>query len=335
MATMKDRGRRPKRLEMVSLGKLRKMKFAPREYVIGPWLREGESAMLWAPAGLGKSMLALTIALAVSGGGKVCGWTFDKPRPVLVLDGEMNIQDLQERLEMLSGTIDGLDLEAADRNLQVLCRQHQHPDVRFPDLATPEGHNDVVTRALGMRAALVICDNFSTLADVADENEAAAMQPVLQFLLRMKQAGIATILVHHSDKGENNYRGSSKLATTFEAIVGLWRIDGRSALEGTGFELRFGKFRGRPTAATMDAEMTLMEVPDGGIKWHIAPATSSEIQMLIGAARTGEFQSQAELARHFGWEEYKVTRIKKRAISRGVITEAQWKGCFVPDSDDF
>ena len=112
--------------------------------------------------------------------------------------------------------------------------------------------------------SFVICDNFSTLAEVADENEAAAMSPVLKFLMRMKQAGRATILVHHSDKTGSNYRGSSKLATTFEIIIGLHRIEGRAAGDGAGFELKWGKYRGKPTAATKDIEVTLEDVPDGG-----------------------------------------------------------------------
>src|SRR4051812_31207849 len=196
---------------------LLKLNLRQREYVIGPWLREGESAMLWAAVGLGKTMLALTIALAVAGGGSVCGWAFEKPRPVLVLDGEMHIQDLRDRLLMLAPTIDGLDWAAAGRNLEIVSRQHQHADIKFPDLAKPEGQEAIVRQVRETKAELLIADNFSTLADVADENEASAMTPVLNFLMRMKQAGVATILVHHANKPGDNYRGSSKLATTFEA----------------------------------------------------------------------------------------------------------------------
>jgi RecA-family ATPase len=124
---------------MTDLGNLRRREFPEREDIVGPWLRQGESAMLWAPVGLGKSMLAMTIALAVAGGGKACGWTFQRPRPVLLLDGEMHVEDVRDRLVMLAATVDGLDMKAADRNLTVLCRQDQTPDVKFPDLATAPG----------------------------------------------------------------------------------------------------------------------------------------------------------------------------------------------------
>lgn len=75
-------------------------------------------------------------------------------------------------------------------------------------------------------AELVLLDNFSTLCEVMDENDAAAMTPTLGFLLRFKQARIACVLVHHSNKGGETFRGSSKLATTFEVIIGLMKPEG-------------------------------------------------------------------------------------------------------------
>jgi hypothetical protein len=334
MSTLSDRqGARKGTLKMVSLGTLRERKFPLREHVVGPWLRQSESAMLWSPTGLGKSMLAITIALAVAGGGKVCGWTFERPRRVLLIDGEMHIEDVRDRLVMLSATVDGLDVEAADRNLVVLCRQDQKPDVAFPDLATAKGQDAVIQRALHMKAELVIADNFSTLADVPDENDASAMTPVLSWLLRMKQAGIATILVHHSGKSNETYRGSSKLATTFEVIMGLHRLEGRTVADGTGFELRWGKFRGKPTTATRDAEMRLVETPEGHLEWAVAPAVQSELLALVEAVKTASFHTQRELAENLGWTPMKVSRGKKQAIAKGLITGQAWRDLMERDDE--
>ena len=330
--------RRASALRMSTFAELRKRQWQPREFVIGPWLRQGESAMLWAPVGLGKTMAALTLALAVAGGGSVCGWTAPKPRPVLYLDGEMHIQDLYERLEMLAPTIEGLDAEAVLRNLVVLSRTDQDADARFPDLATPDGQDAVLSRAAGMRAEWVICDNFSTLAEVADENEAAAMTPVLTFLMRAKQAGIATMLVHHSDKTGSNYRGSSKLATTFEVIIGLHRLDGRATADGAGFELRWGKYRGKPSAATRDLEVTLEET-EAGPRWKHGPASSCEMLALLDAVRSCRHTTQDAIAAELGWGKDKVSKLKGRAIGRGEITAVEWRVCMEgsggPDGGDF
>lgn len=325
-------------LKMSSYGDLRRREWPAREYVIGPWLRQGESVMLWAPTGLGKTMVALTIALAVAGGGSVMGWAASKPRPVMLLDGEMHIQDIYDRLEMLAPTIEGLDVKAAMRNLVVLSRTDQTAEARFPNLADAEDHDEVLGRAAGMGAELVICDNFSTLAEVDDENAAAAMNPVLGFLLKAKGAGMATMLIHHADKQGFTYRGSSKLAATFEVIIGLHKLIGRPITAGTGFELRWDKYRGKPTASTRDMAMELM-TPDegfgGGPKWDVKPASSAEMDAMLDALMSREFRSQKELAAHLGWDKTKLSKVKSAAIVvHRRITDREWDACLKGDCFD-
>ena len=82
--------------------------FPHRQHLIHPVLRQGESMMLWAPIGVGKTMLGLSIALAVAGGGEFIGWHADTPRRVLLVDGEMAVEDLQERLRDLLPAIEGI-----------------------------------------------------------------------------------------------------------------------------------------------------------------------------------------------------------------------------------
>jgi RecA-family ATPase len=100
-------------VETITLGRLLAHKFPPREPLVAPWLRQGESAMLWAAPSTGKTLLTLTIAVMVAGGGSVLGWTSEKPRKVLIVDGEMSAEDLQERITWLIETVAGIDREAA------------------------------------------------------------------------------------------------------------------------------------------------------------------------------------------------------------------------------
>ena len=110
----------------------------------------------------------------------------------------------------------------------------------------------MLAEALRVGAELVILDNYSTLAEVDDENDAAAMTPTLAFLLRVKQARIGCILVHHSGKTGATYRGSSKLATTFEVIVGLKALDDTVVGGGAAFCLIWTKYRREPCQAVRD-----------------------------------------------------------------------------------
>jgi hypothetical protein len=108
---------------------------------------------------------------------------------------------------------------------------------------------------------LVVLDNFSTLGEVEDENAASSFSTrIQQFLLQLKVQGVATILVHHAKKnsGENrkggertgnNFRGSSKLAATFETIIELERNPPASGLRRCGVPRAMGQGAdGRTTA---------------------------------------------------------------------------------------
>ena len=68
----------------------------------------------------------------------------------------------------------------------------------------------------------------------------------LTLMLKLKQAGIA-IRVHHSNKSEDNYRGSTAIAATFEVILGLKRAEDPHAdrRNSAGFLIKADKFRGR------------------------------------------------------------------------------------------
>ncbi len=313
-------------LKVVTMGELLDRKFPRREHLLAPWLRQGESVMVWAAAGLGKTMLTLTMALAVAGRGEFLGWRNDTPRRVLVIDGEMHMEDLKDRLVMLAPTVAGLNLEEARANLRVVARQDQTADAKFPDLAATDGQAAVLGMISEHTADLVVLDNFATLAEVVDENEAAAMSPVLSFLLRLKQTGVACILVHHSGKTGGTYRGSSKLATTFEVILGLKQHDEAVVGAGATFETEWTKFRGEPHPAVRAAVVRL-ENGDKGHQWASVAAEGDSIRQMLDLLRSMTFSDQKGIASAMGVPGGTVSRWKSRAIREGRVTDAEWREC--------
>ncbi|SDB15198.1 AAA domain-containing protein [Belnapia rosea] len=284
--------------------------------------------MLWAPPGVGKTMLLLSAALAIAGGGELLGWKAARPWRVLAVDGEMAVEDLQDRLRLLAPTVAGMDAEAAAENLCVLARSDQQPGAKFPDIASDEGQETVLRLAQEHRADLVLLDNFATLAEVADENEAGAMNPVLAFLLRLKQARIACILVHHSGKTGESYRGSSKLATTFEVILGLKPPTASGAAQSAAFTTVWSKFRGapHPTIAPRDVMLTTSEA--GTMRWDVQAAADDDARKYTEAVLSGAFGTQAEVAKALGWDTSKASRTKAKAIGRKLLTERQQEEVF-------
>lgn len=296
----------------------------PREHLMEPWFRQGESVMLWAATGVGKTMLSLSLAVAIAGGGELFGWRAPRPRRVLLIDGEMHVADLTERLRMIGESLEG-DWGAALENIRVLSRQDQEPDAPFPDLGEDAGRDAVLAMARGFD--LVILDNFSTLATVDDENAAGAMNPVLGFLMRLKQAGIACLLVHHSNKSGMAFRGSSKLATTFEVIIGLLKDDAR-AREGAAFTLSWEKYRGTPDDRVRGLKARLVPDGDGRSVWVHEASKHEECARLVAMVRSLEYPTQADLATAFPCSGGHVSGLKGKAIGEfRLITEAEWDRC--------
>ena len=60
-------------LLMPTLGELLATSIPERQNILRPWLREHESCLLYAATGVGKSLFALTTALAVAGKWAVLG----------------------------------------------------------------------------------------------------------------------------------------------------------------------------------------------------------------------------------------------------------------------
>jgi hypothetical protein len=286
-------------LKPVSLADLLATDMPPRDHLLAPWLREQESCLVWAAAGVGKTMFTLSLALAIAGGGSLMGWSSPVPRRVLLIDGEMPLDDLQDRLRMLARTVDGINMTAAGENLTVLARHGQTPEARFPDFGGEDEQDANLDLVRSFRPDVVILDNLSTLATVANENDTAEVQKVVKFLARLKQSRIACIVVHHANKGGQQFRGNTMLATTFEVIIGLKHDRSQAALDTNGttrFHLEWTKFRGRRDPSVGDRSVHLAE-RGGGLSWVSERPEDELLEALAALIRSNRYQTQEDVGK--------------------------------------
>jgi putative DNA primase/helicase len=89
---------KPPRLVPVTWGDFLAMPIEPREMLLDPILPQKGLAMLYGTRGTGKTLVALGIACALATGTSFLKWKADKPRRVLLVDGEMPAAELQKRL---------------------------------------------------------------------------------------------------------------------------------------------------------------------------------------------------------------------------------------------
>jgi hypothetical protein len=180
------------------------------------------------------------------------------------------------RLEFRKLAVPDISRTKAKSNLQFLARQQQDPAIDFPEISDAKpggGQERILEKVLDGKFDLLILDNFSTLGRVVDENAASSFDDIQSFLLKLKTEKVATVLVHHTGKtgGGDAYRGSTKLAATFEIMLHLKRYAGdyvtahsrlyRDAINSgqAQFELEWHKLRSQRAVGKVIAKLTTTE----------------------------------------------------------------------------
>jgi putative DNA primase/helicase len=85
-----------------------------RPDLLAPLLASDTAALVYGPAGIGKSFFALGIAWAAAGGGSFLGWRSPRPHRVLYVDGELGAATLRERLALFGPPPAGLTIYSHD-----------------------------------------------------------------------------------------------------------------------------------------------------------------------------------------------------------------------------
>ncbi len=296
--------------------------------LLGSWLTTEQINMVYAPSGVGKSMFALSLGLAVAGGGEFLGWKCDEPHKVLIVDGEMGVFDLQERVKLLSSTISGIDLTSANQNLSFLAFQDQSTSTDWPVLSNDEDHEVILDRIRKEGIKLVIFDNLSTLAQVDNENDASSWNDTLHLMRMISRTGCAVLMVHHTrkgnTKGDASFRGSQVLSVLLSCSIRLLPVEGA----GTSFTLEFDKFRNKKSRETDTRNVTLSEAG-----WEYEIPQLGKVYEVIEAIRSREYASQKEVSEGLKWSTGEVSKVLRKAYEQGLFTSEEKQKCFEEAKD--
>jgi biotin operon repressor len=296
----------------------------PRKELLGPWLAERGLVLLYAPTGIGKSWFAAGVAAAVAGGGTFGGYRAEEAGRVLYIDGEMDPSDLKERLAMIASASEGTDPGKVACNIALFARHHQPPAAPpFPNLGDPGDREKFMMLIRHLRPALVVLDNLSTLASVAEENAAETWDPVLDTLQEMRRAGSAVLVVHHSNKSGGSYRGSSKIGVLFDSIMHLRPDPETPAATGASFIWGFEKAR----RLGVDVHRAVAGRLENGV-WAWDTRIDANLMLIVQLVKSGQFRTQTELAQHLGVSAPALSKDLTRLDKAGVLTREERKKHF-------
>jgi len=268
--------------------------------------------MIYAPRGLGKSWLSLSMGVAVASGGSLLRWTAPAPRRVLLVDGEMQAADLQARLNAI---MLGASAEIPNDNLQILAADTSERGINLGSL---EGQQALEQHLEGVD--LLILDNLSTLMTTGSEGASDAWLPMQNWLLKLRRKGIAVLLVHHA--GVNGrQRGTSRREDALDTVIGLRRPADYSPAQGARFEVHVEKARSLTGGGALPFEAAVQPFVDTsgkpGIKWvvrDLRPPVLLQAAELFGQGRTVR-----EVAALLGLSRSEAGRLRLQALGEGLF----------------
>lgn len=182
-------------------------------YLAAPLLARGEIARVYSAAKVGKSLLAMEVAAALSTGRPVLGGPAGDPVRVVYVDQENREGDWADRMDAMGYGPDDLD------DLILFDLQS------WPPLDTAAGGKSLLERVAVADPALVILDTFGKFIE-GPEDKADTMLAVYRHTLApLRRDGRAVFLLDHAGKDiARGARGSSSKADDVDTV---WRLTTR------------------------------------------------------------------------------------------------------------
>lgn len=299
---------RKRTLAVVDFADLMQMQVAVREALLGKWLMQQSLNMVHAKRGTGKTWFVLGCALALAAGVPFLGWAIDRPCKVLLVDGEMPLRALQDRLRQMQQM---LGADPAPGMLRIIT-----PDLlgrAAPDLAvlTDQAElNDIIGDA-----EVIILDNLSALIrSGAAENDAESWVTVSDWALQHRAAGRSIVFVHHSGKS-GAQRGTSRREDLLDVVIALRNPSDYDPKEGARFEIHFEKARHLYGADAEAFEAALDETAPGG--WAITSIAGNIDLQIVERLQLG--LSQSEISREIGVNRSTISKRVSGLRDKGVL----------------
>ncbi|MCB1471217.1 MAG: AAA family ATPase, partial [Rhizobiaceae bacterium] len=191
-----------------------------RRYLVKGWMDRGALSVVYGESNVGKTFLALDLALHVAAGAEWHGNRIHESGQVVYVAAEGGT-GLHNRIEALRSDQPDL-IEAAAPNFSLLSEGL--------DLCTGEDAQ-YLSEALSnaaIRPALIVIDTLARVMGDGDENAARDMGKLVQSVDRLRaETGAHVMVIHHSGKdGSKGARGSGSLRAAADTEIELNRADG-------------------------------------------------------------------------------------------------------------
>jgi predicted ATP-dependent serine protease len=266
----------------------------PERQRFNPWLLACALVMIYGPRGVGKTQLALGLALSLAAGIAFLTWKTPKSVGVLYVDGEMSLDDLRQRVQAQAG-------DHMPTNLFFLTGEMVYHTLDRDLVLTREECRTAIVQILDAHPEIkvVILDNVSCLFSGISEDRKQDWEPINAWLVRLRHRGLSVILIHHAGK-TGQQRGTSGREDALDTVIALNWPPNYDPREGCRFHLRFTKSRSVKGDAVTPLEVKL-EDSGNTTEWKAQPLEQSRLEQVCqllaqGVTRVTDIAVELEIS---------------------------------------
>ena len=300
---------------IVSDTEFKALDIAPKQKFLHPWLSEQTISMIYGWRGAGKTWIAMSILDAVSRGLSFGPWKGGDPVSCLFLDGEMPPGDIQERMKALALPEERKAplyiYSDALANLHGIPRAH---------LGKENWREKMKAILIARKVKLWVIDNLASLAAGIDENKKADWDPINQWLLELRFAGISTLMLHHEGK-TGSQRGTAAREDNIDISIRLKRPHDYTPEDGARFIAHFVKARVGTSDLNKigDTEFKLIQNETGEHTWTYGNVRAENKRLVV--EMLGQGIEQKTIAETLELSKGYVSKVRKQALEEGLITK--------------
>jgi hypothetical protein len=304
--------------------KLKQRDLAERRFFLYPIIPEASITLVVGEDGSGKTMFCMGVTDALAKGKNFGPWENRAGNPIkcLYFEGEMHPYDFRERLIQMD----------TNENFHVFSvgGNYMEPDSFSRGNLTQEEYREAVAIEIIKKGIqLVVIDNLVSLAPgindapELNENIQTEYDPINQWLLSLRHAGVTIFLVHHLGKGGGQKETSAR-KDNVDNVIYIKKTKKYGAQYGCKFDLSFDKFRGKVESDSRDLvknrQFWYKQNVYGQWVWDY---TSSMLKNSFDVLKdlVDVDLTLTQIAQRYGISQPTVTRMKQMFIDQGYLDE--------------